>query len=83
MKAALCFRGLRLPNLYLSDQLSAFLVSIHPNQISKYRNVQADDICSDLSIMSAASDSWRKRKDVPSVEKDCMQDGGMKHFGRS
>lgn len=41
-----------------------------------YRNVEAGDICSDLSVMSAASDSWRKRKELPSVKKDCMQDGG-------
>lgn len=40
-------------------------------------NIQTDDICLDLSIMSATADSWRKRKDVQSIEKvDCMQDGG-------
>lgn len=50
VKAAQRFRGLQLSNLCVfPDQLSAFLVSVHPNQDSNDRNVQADDICSDLS----------------------------------
>lgn len=71
VKTALCFRGLQLSNLcfLFCFFLTSCLVSIHPNQNPNCRNVQADDICSDLSVKLAASDSWRKIKDVPSIKK--------------
>lgn len=78
VKAALFFYSfifLDFSNLCVSEQLSAFLVSIHQNHMPNNRN---EDICSDLSIMLSASDSWWNRKDVlvQKKKRDRMQNGG-------